>query len=97
MEVGGPPTLLAVGAEDEFGRRRCNRIGQVMIFPSAPTPMPMVRLQGNGGTSLYVVHFLWGRESGGCETTESNNGVFLSLALILVVKFLGRGGMPSGL
>ena len=68
-----------------------------MIFPSVPTPMPMVRLQGNGGTSLYVVHFLWGRDSGGCETTESNNGVFLSLALILVVKFLGRGEMPSGL
>ncbi len=36
-----------------------------------------------------------GEESGGCETTEY--GVFLSLALILVVKFLGGGGTSSGL
>jgi hypothetical protein len=30
--------------------------------------------------------------SGGCEMTNSNNGVILILALILVVTFLGRGG-----
>ncbi len=37
-----------------------------------------------------------GEESGGCETTESSD-VLLSLALILVVKFLGGGGTSSGL
>ena len=37
-----------------------------------------------------------GEEPGGCETTESSD-VLLSLALILVVKFLGGGGTSSGL
>ena len=36
-----------------------------------------------------------GEESGGCETTGYR--VALSLALILVVKFLGGGGTSSGL
>ena len=36
-----------------------------------------------------------GEESGGCETTDEC--VILSLALILVVKFLGGGGTSSGL
>jgi hypothetical protein len=35
-----------------------------------------------------------GEESGGCETTDYC--VILSLALILVVKFLGGGGTSSG-
>ena len=30
--------------------------------------------------------------SGGCKATDSNNSVILSLALILVLKFLGGGG-----
>ena len=36
-----------------------------------------------------------GEESGGYETTDAC--VVLSLALILVVKFLGGGGTSSGL
>jgi hypothetical protein len=47
-------------------------------------------------TSARDCHALTlGEESGGCETTDK--WVVLSLALILVVKFLGGGGMSSGL
>jgi hypothetical protein len=42
--------------------------------------------------TLFASRFLRGRMSGGCKATDSNNGVILSLALILVVKFLGGGG-----
>ncbi len=47
-------------------------------------------------TSARNCHaLLLGEESGGCETT--GYCVTLSLALILVVKFLGGGSTSSGL
>ena len=75
----GDTAPLVVGTEDGPGRPRCNWIGRVMVPFLLPTPAH--------GTAPC---FPRGKMSDGCKTMVYC--VVLSLALILVVKFLGRGG-----
>ena len=81
-----------VGAKDELGRRRCNWIGQVMVLAFVFTIS--VRQQECNG-ALAATCFRWGRSLVGAR--RRSPVVFLSLALILVVNFLGGGGTSSGL
>jgi hypothetical protein len=83
---------LVVRTENGPGRSRCNWIGRVMVPLLLPTPP-----YGNRDAEAPWLPLTF--YGGGCLMGAKRRVEICDpyLALILVVKFLGGGGTPSGL